>query len=109
MRSIIDWNYYKERVSGTIQKIVTIPAALQKCLNPVPKIKYPDWLHKRLKANDEKFKQKDMKYFFTQKKVTDIEDTFKPVVVQPQIQKLSIKQQPSVPRENKYEKIEECP
>lgn len=28
MRSIIDWDYYKERVSGTIQKIVTIPAAL---------------------------------------------------------------------------------
>ena len=28
MRGIIDWNYYKERVSGTIQKIVTIPAAL---------------------------------------------------------------------------------
>lgn len=64
MRSILDWDYYKERVSGTIQKIVTIPAALQKCLNPVPRIKYPDWLHKRIKATDEKFKQKDMKYFF---------------------------------------------
>lgn len=64
MRSILDWDYYKERVSGTIMKIVTIPAALQKCLNPVPKIAYPDWLHRRLKAEDEKFKQKDMKYFF---------------------------------------------
>lgn len=48
MRSIIDWSYYKERVSGTIQKIVTIPAALQKCMNPVPKIQYPEWLHKRI-------------------------------------------------------------
>lgn len=28
MRSIIDWEYYKERLAGTIQKIVTIPAAL---------------------------------------------------------------------------------
>jgi len=28
MRSIIDWDYYKERVAGTIMKIVTIPAAL---------------------------------------------------------------------------------
>lgn len=56
MRSIIDWDYYRERLAGTIQKIVTIPAALQKCLNPVPSIKYPDWLHKRIKANDEKFK-----------------------------------------------------
>lgn len=48
MRTIIDWDYYKERVSGTIMKIVTIPAALQKCMNPVPRIKYPDWLHKRI-------------------------------------------------------------
>ncbi len=64
MRSIIDWDYYKERVAGTIMKIVTIPAALQKCLNPVPKIAYPDWLHRRLRTEDEKFKQKDMKHFF---------------------------------------------
>jgi DNA polymerase epsilon subunit 1 len=38
LRTIIDWDYYKERVAGTIMKIVTIPAALQKCLNPVPRI-----------------------------------------------------------------------
>lgn len=56
LRSIIDWDYYKERLGSTIQKIVTIPAALQKCLNPVPRIAYPDWLHKRIKANDDKFK-----------------------------------------------------
>ena len=80
MRTIIDWEYYKERVAGTIQKIVTIPAALQKCLNPVPRIKYPEWLHKRIKEDDEKFKQKDMKFFFSMaaKKapaIRDIEDT----------------------------------
>jgi DNA polymerase epsilon subunit 1 len=28
LKSIIDWDYYKERLGGTIQKIVTIPAAL---------------------------------------------------------------------------------
>lgn len=28
MRTLIDWEYYKERVSSTIMKIVTIPAAL---------------------------------------------------------------------------------
>jgi len=28
MRSIIDWDYYKERLAGTILKIVSIPAAL---------------------------------------------------------------------------------
>lgn len=50
IRSILDWNYYKERLAGTIMKIVTIPAALQKCLNPVPSIEYPDWLHNRIKV-----------------------------------------------------------
>ena len=64
MRTLIDWDYYKERVAGTIMKIVTIPAALQKCLNPVPKIKYPDWLHKKIKAEEDRYKQKDMKHFF---------------------------------------------
>jgi len=28
LRSILDWDYYKKRLEGTIQKIVTIPAAL---------------------------------------------------------------------------------
>ena len=28
LRKIIDWDYYKERLAGTIMKIVTIPAAL---------------------------------------------------------------------------------
>lgn len=28
LRTIIDWNYYKDRLAGTIMKIVTIPAAL---------------------------------------------------------------------------------
>ena len=29
MRDIIDWDYYKERLGGTIQKILVIPCALQ--------------------------------------------------------------------------------
>ena len=28
LKSILDWDYYKDRLAGTIQKIVTIPAAL---------------------------------------------------------------------------------
>jgi DNA polymerase epsilon subunit 1 len=31
LRAVIDWDYYKERLAGTIQKIVTIPAAFQNC------------------------------------------------------------------------------
>ena len=29
IRDILDWDYYIERISGAIQKIITIPAALQ--------------------------------------------------------------------------------
>jgi len=65
LRTILDWDYYKERLGGSIQKIVTIPAALQNCVNPVKSIEYPDWLHKRIKAKNDKFKQKDMKHFFS--------------------------------------------
>ena len=78
LRQLIDWNYYKERLAGTIMKIVTIPAALQNCMNPVPRIQYPDWLHKRLREQKDAFKQKGMKHFF---KVADIEDMHKARIV----------------------------
>ena len=29
IRCVLDWNYYIERLGGCIQKIITIPAALQ--------------------------------------------------------------------------------
>lgn len=29
IRDILDWNYYIERLGSTIQKIITIPAAMQ--------------------------------------------------------------------------------
>jgi DNA polymerase epsilon subunit 1 len=77
VRELLDWDYYKERLGGSIQKIITIPAALQHCVNPVPKIEYPPWLHKRIKAMNDKFKQKDMKHFFNvvdKPKTFEIED-----------------------------------
>ena len=78
LRKLLDWDYYKERLAGTIMKIVTIPAALQNCMNPVPRIQYPDWLHKRLKAQADTFKQKGIQHFF---KVADIEDIAKSKLV----------------------------
>lgn len=30
LRSIVDWAYYRQRLNSAIQKIITIPAALQK-------------------------------------------------------------------------------
>lgn len=29
IRDVLDWNYYIERLGGAIQKIITIPAAMQ--------------------------------------------------------------------------------
>ena len=44
IRELIDWTYYIERLGSCIQKIVTIPAALQGISNPVPRIAHPTWL-----------------------------------------------------------------
>lgn len=33
LRSILDWGYYTERLGSVIQKLITIPAALQKVSN----------------------------------------------------------------------------
>uniref|UniRef100_A0AC34GQD3 DNA polymerase epsilon catalytic subunit n=1 Tax=Panagrolaimus sp. ES5 TaxID=591445 RepID=A0AC34GQD3_9BILA len=46
IRELIDWQYYLERLGSCIQKIVTIPAALQGISNPVPRVAHPDWLEK---------------------------------------------------------------
>ncbi|CAD6261464.1 unnamed protein product [Miscanthus lutarioriparius] len=39
IRSIVDLSYYKQRLSSAIQKIITIPAAMQKISNLVPDYK----------------------------------------------------------------------
>jgi DNA polymerase epsilon subunit 1 len=57
LRSILDWDYYIERLGSVIQKIITIPAAMQKITNPVPRIHHPDWLMRRMATLDDKFKQ----------------------------------------------------
>ena len=46
-RDVIDWNYYYERLASVVQKIITIPAALQDVKNPVPRVPHPDWLQKK--------------------------------------------------------------
>lgn len=49
LRDIIDWDYYRSRLASTVQKIITIPAALQKVPNPVPRVPHPDWLSKNIR------------------------------------------------------------
>lgn len=80
-RAILDWQYYWERLASTIQKIITIPAALQDVENPVPRIPHPDWLERKVNAKHDKFKQKKLSNFFQKAspkddsaKIVDIED-----------------------------------
>lgn len=58
IRQILDWGYYIERLGSAIQKIITIPAAMQGVSNPVPRVKHPDWLHKKVMEKSATFKQK---------------------------------------------------
>lgn len=83
-RAIIDWDYYKERVASVIQKIITIPAALQNIPNPVPRVEHPVWLKKRLATKEDKFKQDSLSKFLVKAsqapasgQIKDIEDLFK--------------------------------
>ena len=77
-------------------------------MNPVPRIQYPDWLHKRIKAQEDSFKQKDMKHFF---KVADVEDLAKAKII-PSIggNKLNFATGPKAIAAAPEElKIEDCP
>ncbi|KAL7797281.1 DUF1744 domain-containing protein [Trichoderma ceciliae] len=66
-RALLDWNYYSERLGSVIQKLITIPAALQKVRNPVPRVPHPDWLQRRINIKDDKMKQKKLTDIFTSK------------------------------------------
>lgn len=61
---ILDWSYYKGRLANAVLKIVSIPAALQKLANPVPRIEYPDWLQKQCRENADSRKQRAINSFF---------------------------------------------
>ncbi|OAD60585.1 DNA polymerase epsilon catalytic subunit A [Eufriesea mexicana] len=65
IRSILDWSYYIERLGNAIQKIITIPAAMQGLANPVPRVKHPDWLHKRIIEKGTTHTQKKITDMFT--------------------------------------------
>ncbi|XP_022817983.1 DNA polymerase epsilon catalytic subunit A [Spodoptera litura] len=76
IRDVLDWGYYIERLSGAIQKIITIPAAMQGLDNPVPRCQYPDWLHKKMLAKTDKFKTRKITDMFSvqPKQVKDAAD-----------------------------------
>lgn len=84
LRNILDWNYYKERLGKTIQKIITIPAALQKIDNPVPRLPHPEWLQRTVRRLNDRYQQKSITSMFgpaskvkmlaKKKEIGDIED-----------------------------------
>ena len=57
VREILDWDYYRTRLDAVIRKIITIPAALQRIDNPVPRVKHPEWLRRIVSQRDDKMKQ----------------------------------------------------
>ncbi|KAI1424231.1 DNA polymerase epsilon [Xylaria sp. FL1777] len=71
-RALLDWDYYLERLGSVIQKLITIPAALQKVRNPVPRVAHPDWLQRRINIKDDKMKQKKLTDLFTKEPLGDI-------------------------------------
>ncbi|BBN04847.1 DNA polymerase epsilon subunit 1 [Marchantia polymorpha subsp. ruderalis] len=82
-RSIVDWAYYRQRLSSAIQKIITIPAAMQKVSNPVPRVTHPEWLWKKVREKDDKYRQKSLTDMFQKKPaalpdgIEDLEDMCK--------------------------------
>ncbi|XP_030759546.1 DNA polymerase epsilon catalytic subunit A [Sitophilus oryzae] len=65
IRDILDWSYYIERLGGAIQKIITIPAAMQGVPNPVPRVRHPDWLHKKILEKNDTCKQRRITDMFS--------------------------------------------
>ncbi|KAM7543304.1 hypothetical protein Aperf_G00000018284 [Anoplocephala perfoliata] len=74
IRTILDWDYYLERFGNAIQKIITIPAALQQVPNPVPRVPHPDWLHKKMNKAETCTQRKITDIFKSAPSVVDIED-----------------------------------
>lgn len=71
-RALLDWNYYLDRLGSVIQKLITIPAALQKIRNPVPRVPHPDWLQRRINIKDDKMKQKKLTDLFSRGPLEDV-------------------------------------
>ena len=71
-RNLVDWDYYLERLSSVIQKLITIPAALQKVRNPVSRVGHPDWLQRRINVKDDRFKQKKMTDLFEKTPLSEV-------------------------------------
>ncbi|XP_017892120.1 DNA polymerase epsilon catalytic subunit A [Ceratina calcarata] len=98
IRSILDWNYYIERLGNAIQKIITIPAAMQGISNPVPRVKHPDWLHKRVLEKSATQKQMKIVDMFSvvprENKDDNIQNSHEPCDIEDAVEGTSTFKQP---------------
>lgn len=75
MRAILDWAYYRTRLSAQFQKLITLPAYFQGVQNPVKRVAHPDWLQRRMRQHEDGKKQlKISDMFKAAKQKTGIED-----------------------------------
>ncbi|CAJ0927336.1 unnamed protein product, partial [Mesorhabditis belari] len=93
LRLLLDWPYYIERFGSCVQKIITIPAALQGVENPVPRISHPDWLRNKIKSKvDETLQCKlgDFGFTLSKRKATEINANGKRLSTQPNVEDLTL-------------------
>lgn len=64
-RDLVDWSYYKDRLGKSIQKIITIPAGLQRIDNPCPRIEHPSWLKRSLNDKASGMRQSSITAMFS--------------------------------------------
>lgn len=69
VRNILDWDYYKSRLTNTILKIVIIPAINEGVPNPLPELEVPSWVryHSEIVGTNQ---QKISEYFTIVKKTS---------------------------------------
>uniref|UniRef100_A0AAY5EBJ6 DNA polymerase epsilon catalytic subunit n=1 Tax=Electrophorus electricus TaxID=8005 RepID=A0AAY5EBJ6_ELEEL len=97
IRSILDWGYYIERLGSAIQKIITIPAALQQVKNPVPRVRHPDWLHKKLLEKNDIYKQKKISELFTSEGKRQVSHQVQEAGETPDMEDFGVPQRPLQP------------
>ncbi|EPY40246.1 hypothetical protein AGDE_03682 [Angomonas deanei] len=82
LAQILDWEYYTMRFNSCLQKIITIPAALQSLPNPVPRVEHPDWLDKKIKQQSSRFRQTSLFSMLGKKKISDSASGEQPAAIE---------------------------
>lgn len=63
-RTVVDWDYYKERLGKSISKIITVPAGMQHVQNPCPRVDLPVWVKRILQEKHSGLKQSSLLTMF---------------------------------------------